>query len=103
MGILNAADIAAHPRMAGFVMGTNDLAKDVGARAAERLLAILNSGAAVDSHLADNLIPLLALRGGAIRTEEITGHIRSNVYVCEKFLGVRFEVDDAQKVIRLRL
>lgn len=27
-----AADIAAHPRIAGFVVGTNDLAKDIGAR-----------------------------------------------------------------------
>jgi (3S)-malyl-CoA thioesterase len=31
-GILNAASIAVHPRMAGFVMGTNDLAKDLNAR-----------------------------------------------------------------------
>ncbi len=31
-GVLNAVAIAAHPRMAGFVMGTNDLAKDLGAR-----------------------------------------------------------------------
>ena len=32
IGILNAAEIARAPRMAGFVMGTNDLAKDLGAR-----------------------------------------------------------------------
>jgi (3S)-malyl-CoA thioesterase len=31
-GILNAAEIARAPRMAGFVMGTNDLAKDLGCR-----------------------------------------------------------------------
>ncbi len=31
-GILNAAAIAAHPRLAGMVMGTNDLAKDIGSR-----------------------------------------------------------------------
>jgi (3S)-malyl-CoA thioesterase len=31
-GILNAAAIAAAPRMAGFVLGTNDLAKDLGCR-----------------------------------------------------------------------
>jgi (3S)-malyl-CoA thioesterase len=31
-GILNAAAIAAAPRMAGFVMGTNDLAKELGSR-----------------------------------------------------------------------
>ncbi len=29
LGILNAADIAAHPRLEGFVLGTNDLAKDL--------------------------------------------------------------------------
>lgn len=31
-GVLNAAAIAAHPRVAGFVLGTNDLAKDLGTR-----------------------------------------------------------------------
>ncbi len=31
-GVLNAAAIAAHPRVGGFVLGTNDLAKDLGAR-----------------------------------------------------------------------
>jgi (3S)-malyl-CoA thioesterase len=31
-GILNAAAVAAAPRMGGFVMGTNDLAKDMGTR-----------------------------------------------------------------------
>ena len=31
-GMLNAAAIAAHPRLAGFVMGTNDLAKDLQCR-----------------------------------------------------------------------
>jgi (3S)-malyl-CoA thioesterase len=32
LGMLNAAAIAAAPRMAGFVMGTNDLAKDLDSR-----------------------------------------------------------------------
>lgn len=31
-GVLNAAEIAAHPRLAGFVLGTNDLAKELGCR-----------------------------------------------------------------------
>ena len=31
-GVLNAAAICAHPRLAGIVVGTNDLAKDLGAR-----------------------------------------------------------------------
>jgi RNA 3'-terminal phosphate cyclase (ATP) len=39
-------------------------AEDVGAAAADRLLNLLESDAAVDSHLADNLIPLMAFCGG---------------------------------------
>lgn len=38
LGMLNAAAIAAHPRLHGMVMGTNDLAKDIGSRSrADRL------------------------------------------------------------------
>lgn len=32
LGMLNAAQIAAHPRLKGMVMGTNDLAKELGSR-----------------------------------------------------------------------
>ena len=32
IGMLNAAEIAAHPRLKGFVMGTNDLAKELNTR-----------------------------------------------------------------------
>lgn len=32
MGMLNAGDIAAHPRLTGFVMGTNDLEKELNTR-----------------------------------------------------------------------
>jgi RNA 3'-terminal phosphate cyclase len=74
-------------------------AEAVGAEAAAKLLLVLHSDAVVDSHLADNLVPLLALVGGAIKTDEITDHILSNVYVCEKFLKVRFAVDGKEKMI----
>jgi (3S)-malyl-CoA thioesterase len=39
--ILNAAEIASAPRMAGFVMGTNDLAKDLGSRNRAAMLTSL--------------------------------------------------------------
>jgi RNA 3'-phosphate cyclase len=69
-------------------------AEKVGADAAGKLLGFINSDGVVDHHLADNLIPLLALVGGKIRTDKITGHIRSNIYVCEKFLDTRFDIDE---------
>jgi RNA 3'-phosphate cyclase len=74
-------------------------AEDVGAAAADRLLNLLKSDAAVDSHLADNLIPLMALCGGQIKTEKITGHIRSNIYVCEKFLETGFRIQEKENKI----
>lgn len=45
LGMLNAAEIAAHPRLKGMVMGTNDLAKDLGTRfRADRLPMITGLG-----------------------------------------------------------
>ncbi len=43
LGILNAGAIAAHPRMAGFVLGTNDLAKELGCRFRPDRLPLLTS------------------------------------------------------------
>ena len=40
-GILSAAAIAAHPRIAGFVLGTNDLAKDLNSRTRAALMTSL--------------------------------------------------------------
>ena len=40
-GILNAAAIAAHPRISGFVLGTNDLAKDLNSRTRAALMTSL--------------------------------------------------------------
>ena len=71
-------------------------AEKIGEAAAAKLMAYLESGAVVDPHLADNIIPLMALTGGRLKTTEITDHIRSNIYVCEQFLNVHFKVD-AQK------
>ncbi len=40
-GVLNAAAIAAHPRITGFVLGTNDLAKDLNSRGRAALMTSL--------------------------------------------------------------
>lgn len=40
LGMLNAAAIAAHPRLEGMVMGTNDLAKELGSRSRPDRLAM---------------------------------------------------------------
>ncbi len=74
-------------------------AEEVGHEAVRRLMETLRTEAAVDVHLADNLIPLLAIAGGTIKTARITDHIRANVYVCERFLDVRFRIDEAAALV----
>jgi RNA 3'-phosphate cyclase len=76
-------------------------AEIVGREAAQKLRHTLSTEAAVDVHLADNLIPLLALAGGQIRTAAVTDHVRANMYVCEKFLEVRYKVDEPAGWIRV--
>jgi len=43
LGIMNAAEIAAHPQLTGMVMGTNDLAKDLCCRFRADRLALITS------------------------------------------------------------
>jgi RNA 3'-phosphate cyclase len=66
----------------------------VGKEAAEMLMSEISSGAAVDKHLADQLIPFMALAGGIIKASEVTNHVKSNIYVAEKFLDVKFTIKD---------
>jgi len=70
-------------------------AEAVGREAAELLLEELASGAAVDRWMADQLIPYLGLYGGTIRTSRITEHIRTNIWVTERFLPRRFTIEGA--------
>ena len=75
-------------------------AEVVGKVAAEKLLENIKKGAPVDSYLADQLIPFIALFGGEIKTTEITQHALANIYVCKQFLGKILEVDEENKTIK---
>jgi RNA 3'-terminal phosphate cyclase (GTP) len=70
-------------------------AEQVGKEAANQLLAEIESKAPTDSHLADNLIPLMALcKPSTIKTSRITPHSRTNIQVVEAFLGKTFKIED---------
>lgn len=68
-------------------------AEQVGEEAAQNLIKAMDSGAAVDEHLADNLIPFLAIAGGSINVSSITEHTKTNMFVTEQFLDVKFSVE----------
>lgn len=73
--------------------------ENVGREAAENLTREIKNNAPIDSHLADNLVPFIGLFGGKIRVSEITKHVLTNIYVTEKFLNVKFEVDKENRII----
>jgi RNA 3'-terminal phosphate cyclase (GTP) len=75
-------------------------AEVVGEETAEKLIKEIKSGAAVDSHLADNLVPLIGVVGGSFKASEITSHTKTNIYAVEKFLGKCIEVDEKEGVVR---
>ena len=77
-------------------------AEYVGEECAQQLNAALSSGAPVDKHLADQLIPLLGIVGGEIAVQEITNHMLTNIYVAEQFLDVKFEIDERLKIVRVK-
>ena len=68
-------------------------AEDVARDCIRTLTEEIKSGAAADKHLTDNLIPILGIVGGKIKTSEITKHALANIYVTEKFLGVKFIIN----------
>ena len=79
----------------GSALGKRGLpAEKVGRMAAREIIAELDSWAAVDVHLADQLIPYMGLaRGGSFTVREVSGHTRTNIWVVEQFLGVEFRVE----------
>ena len=88
----------------GFSIGANSLgakgipAEKVGSNAARLLLTELESNAAVDLHLADQLLIFMALAKGksGIICPRITDHIANNISVIEKILGVKFEKNELE-------
>ncbi len=65
-------------------------AEVVGEEAAKKLLEEIKSPAAVDIHLADNLLPYLALCGGKICTSALSQHTKTNMHAIGQFLGPVF-------------
>ncbi len=95
------ADLAGGQKLGGSALGEKGkAAEEVGQQAADHLARELDSGAPVDEHAADQLIPWLALAGGAYRASTISEHTRSNLWVTELFLGKVLELED--HVIRCR-
>ena len=68
-------------------------AEYVGKECAENLIKEYKNGV-IDKHIGDQILPYLAFGKGKVIVSEITDHIKSNIYVIEKFLDVKFEINE---------
>lgn len=75
-------------------------AEEVGRRAASLLLQEIHGTAIVDEFLSDQLIPFLALiPGSQMQVHFVSDHLKSNMYVVEAFLPVKFLIEN--RVVRV--
>jgi len=75
----------------------------VGREAAENLCKELKAKPTVDVHLADMLVPYVALAEGSSTylTRTVTDHLDTNVWLAQKILGVEFHVSKAGNLYRV--
>ncbi len=106
-GITLWAEFPAKGRNGPVVLGADALgerglpAERVGRDAAEKLLSEIMADATMDSHLADQILPFMALLGsGSFITSKITDHCKTNMYAVERFLAVRFVTEKNGVVCR---
>jgi len=75
----------------------------VGREAAENLHRELKAEPTVDVHLADMLVPYIALAEGASMylTRTMTDHLNTNIWLAQKILGVKFRVSRTENLYRV--
>ena len=76
----------------------------VGTEAAEELLKEVEAQATIDVHLADMLVPYVALAKGssAFTTRKITEHIDTNIWLVEKILGTKIQVNRVGNIFEIK-
>jgi len=70
-------------------------AEEVGRRAASSYISCIKSGASVDCHMADMLVPIAALgERTTFITERLTEHLKTNLLVARAFTGCEWTVKE---------
>lgn len=70
-------------------------AEIVGKEASQMLVEDFKSGATIDFHSLDQIIPFLALakENSELKFSKLTSHAHTNIWVCEQFLGKIFQIE----------
>lgn len=97
-------DLANPIRLGADALGERGKSSEqVGQEAAKELILQIDSKAPIDKHLADNLIPFMALFcPSKIKASELTNHALTNIYIVEQFLGKVFDINKEEKIISSR-
>jgi RNA 3'-phosphate cyclase len=98
-GILLVAEFDTGLRLGADALGERGKpAETVGEEAAAQLLEEIESGAATDRRLSDQLVIWAVLADGESRytTSRLTDHTRAAIAVAEQITGRRFQVDDGR-------
>ena len=78
-------------------------AEQVAEEAVRAFSSFLNSGAAVDEHLGDQILPYLALAPGRseILVQGVSSHLRTNLWVVNQFMPSRLTLEEEQGLGRI--
>jgi RNA 3'-terminal phosphate cyclase (ATP) len=78
-------------------------AEQVAEEAANSFLSFLDSGAAVDEHLGDQILPYLALapRRSEILIQGVSSHLRTNLWVINQFIPARLTLKEERGLGRV--
>ena len=98
----DGAAIDIYGKFAGTMIGASAVgelkkkAEKVGAEAGKAFMSAFNSGAPVDAHAADQLLPYMALAApqgtSRIKVEKVTKHVKTNIWLIKQFLPVDIKV-----------
>jgi RNA 3'-terminal phosphate cyclase (GTP) len=99
--------VANHTRLGANALGARGKkAEEVGEEAASALIRQLNSGAALDEWMGDQILPFLAVAGGesSISVTRITDHLRTNLWVINHFLPIETQIKEekTRAIVTLR-
>jgi RNA 3'-terminal phosphate cyclase (ATP) len=80
-------------------------AEKVGKEAGEGLKRLIQSKATVDDHLADQILPFMALAKGtsSFKVSKLSQHAKTNIWVIEKFLDRKFILEEKESVIEVKV
>ena len=95
-----------HTRLGVTVLGERGIsAESIGESAMNQLLQEIQTGATLDTHGIDQILPYLVLaeKPSTCRIRELSKHTQTNMWLLQQFTTVNFECREEQDLIQLKI